>query len=174
MDARVVLGCVVDAGGNAVAGGAYKAGDAIQFRGVSLTLSGTPADGDSFTLGASQPQSVFATAQKIAGLVAGYGRTAAQSAQDQTALYSTLQSLDTAMSHLSNVRGGVGARLNVLDDASTQLQSRSAQLQQSLSDLREVDYTAATAQMSQTQTVLQAAQQSYLKVQGLSLFDYMN
>lgn len=164
---------VLDADLNVVSSGAYSEQQAIQFRGASLALTGTPADGDSFTVGASQQQDVFTTVQNVIDVVSSYQRSPAQAAQAQTTMYNELQSLDTAINHLIDVRGGVGGRLHALDDASSQLDARTAQLQETLSGLREIDYTEAAAQLSQTTTTLQAAQQSYLKIQNLSLFDYL-
>jgi flagellar hook-associated protein 3 FlgL len=164
---------VADANGNVVSSGAYESQVAIQFNGVSITFQGDPADGDQFTLGPSQRQDVFATVNQLIGIVSATGRSPEQRAQDQTQLFNVLKSLDTAMDHLGNVRGGVGARLNAVDDARLQIESRSIQLQETLSGLRETDYIAASTELSQIETTLQAAQQSYLRIQGLSLFDYM-
>lgn len=41
---------ISDASGNTVTGGAYTAGSAIDFNGMEVTVSGTPASGDSFTI----------------------------------------------------------------------------------------------------------------------------
>lgn len=111
--------------------------------------------------------------QNLVDLVSSGGRSPAQRTQDQTRMFDALKSLDTAIDHLGNVRGGVGARLNAIEDAEAQLDTRSTQLQERLAGLREADYIETAARLSQTETALQAAQQSYLKVQGLSLFDYM-
>ncbi|MDB5967586.1 MAG: Flagellar hook-associated protein 3 FlgL [Hydrocarboniphaga sp.] len=164
---------VLDAAGNLVSSGVYTANEAISLRGASITLNGAPSDGDTFTIAPSQQQDVFTTVQNMIDVVSGSGRTPAQTSRDQTTMYNTLQSLDTAIDHITDVRGGVGARLNALDDAGAQLDARSVQLQETLSGLREIDYTSAAAQLSQTTTTLQAAQQSYLKIQSLSLFDYL-
>lgn len=164
---------VLDANDGVVASGRYESQVAIQFRGASITLVGDPSDGDEFTLGASQQQDIFSTVQNLVDLVSSGGRSPAQRTQDQTRMFNALKSLDTAIDHLGNVRGGVGARLNAIEDAEAQLETRSTQLQERLAGLREADYVETAARLSQTETALQAAQQSYLKVQGLSLFDYM-
>ena len=44
---------VTDSGGNVVTSGAYTAGSPISFNGEQVTVSGTPASGDSFTIGAA-------------------------------------------------------------------------------------------------------------------------
>ena len=41
---------ITDAGGNPVATGTYTAGTPITFNGISVTLTGTPAAGDSFAI----------------------------------------------------------------------------------------------------------------------------
>ena len=44
---------VTDSGGNVVTSGTYTAGSAIGFNGEEVAISGTPASGDSFTVGAA-------------------------------------------------------------------------------------------------------------------------
>jgi len=164
---------VLDQSNTVVSSGAYTAGSAIQFRGVALTLSGTPSSGDSFSLGPSGAQDLFTTVQKLINHVGANPTTTAQQAQNQTAIYGSLQALSGAQSHVLNVLAGVGARENAASDATTQLQTRSTQLQTALSGLQDLDYAAATTQLSQAQVTLQAAEQTYVQIQGLSLFNYI-
>ena len=164
---------VVDGSNATVTSGTYTAGAAIQFRGVSLTLTGTPADGDSFSVAPSTTQSLFSTVQNLINVVAAPVTTAAQRAQNQTAMYGALQALAGAQTHITGVQAGVGAREQSVNDTVSQLQSRSTQLQSALSGLQDLDYAAATAKFSQTTTTLQAAEQSYVQIQGLSLFNYI-
>jgi flagellar hook-associated protein 3 FlgL len=164
---------VLDASQAVVASGAYRDGEAVQFRGLSLSFQGAPAQGDSFSIGPSGAQDLFATVQNLIDLVATPGQTAAQKAQNQTALYGALQSLGTAQTHIGKVLAGVGARERTLDDARTQLDASAAQLQKTLSGLQDTDYAAATAQLGQSKLALQAAEQSYTSIQGLSLFNYI-
>ncbi|WP_029921511.1 flagellar hook-associated protein FlgL [Nevskia soli] len=164
---------VVDGSNATVASGTYTDGAAIQFRGVSLTLTGTPADGDSFSIAPSTTQSLFSTVQNLINVVSAPVTTAAQRAQNQTAMYGALQALSGAQTHITDVQAGVGAREQSVNDTVSQLQSRSTQLQSALSGLQDLDYAAATAKFSQTTTTLQAAEQSYVQIQGLSLFNYI-
>lgn len=164
---------VLDSSNATVASGAYTAGSAIQFRGVSLTLTGAPADGDSFSVAPSASQSLFSTVQNLIGLVSAPLTNGAQRAQNQTAMYGALQALNGAQTHITAVQAGVGAREQSVTSTTAQLQSRSTQLQSALSGLQDLDYAAATAKFSQTTTTLQAAEQSYVQIQGLSLFNYI-
>jgi flagellar hook-associated protein 3 FlgL len=164
---------VLDSGNNVVAAGAYAAGNAIQFRGLSLTFTGSPADGDSFSVGPSTTQSVFATVQKLINLVSAPLSGGGQGAQNQTAYTGALGELTAAQTHISAVLAGVGSREQAASGATAQLQSASTQLKSSLSGLQDLDYAAATTQFSAAQTTLQAAEQSYVQIQGLSLFNYI-
>lgn len=164
---------VLDAGNAVVSSGAYTAGQAIAFRGVSLTINGAPADGDSFSLGPSTTQSLFTTVQNLIKAVTAPATSAAQRAQNQTTWYGAQQALATAQTHVSNVLAGVGSREQAVNNTVTQLQSRSTQLKTTLSGLQDLDYAAATTQLSQVKVTLQAAEQSYAQIQGLSLFNYI-
>mgnify|MGYP003831089219 FL=1 len=46
-------------------------------------------------------------------------------------------------------------------------------LKQTISDIGDLDYAEAATRLSQETLILQAAQQSFIKIQGLSLFNYM-
>ena len=49
----------------------------------------------------------------------------------------------------------------------------SVQVQSTLSSIQDVDFPSAISQLNLQMTALQAAQQVYTKVQGLSLFNYI-
>jgi len=71
------------------------------------------------------------------------------------------------------VRASVGSRLRELDSLNSAGSSRDIQYSQTLSQLQDVDYAKAISQLTQQQTTLQAAQQSFVKIAGLSLFNYL-
>ena len=164
---------VRDAGNALIDAGAYTAGTAIRFRGVDLTLSGTPVDGDTFSVTPSQSQDMFATVQKMVALFATTPTDAAATARHHTEFYGALEELDGAMTRVSTVRATVGHRLNAVDDAIAQIDTIDVQAQASLSGLRDLDYAEATTRLNLQMTALQAAQQSYSRIQGLSLFDFL-
>jgi flagellar hook-associated protein 3 FlgL len=51
--------------------------------------------------------------------------------------------------------------------------ARDLNYSQELSAVQDVDYVKAISDFTQKQTTLQAAQQSFVKVTGLSLFNYL-
>lgn len=96
---------------------------------------------------------------------------------DKTALANGLAAangnLSNSLDKVLQVRSGVGTRLNEMDRLNTAGDDLSLQYKQQLSDLQGVDYAQAISDLTQQQTYLQATQQAFLKVQGLSLFDYI-
>jgi len=164
---------VTDASNNVVASGSYTANSAIQFRGVSVTLSGTPANGDSFSVGPSQPKDVFSSLQDLIDAVQNPRTTSAQSAQSQSAIYNAQLALSNNSDRITNINASVGSRLDTVNAASASLTQQSTDTQQALANISGTDMAAAASQLSLQTTVLQASQLAFSKVQGLSLFNYI-
>ncbi len=84
-----------------------------------------------------------------------------------------LASMDTAISTVANVRSSVGTRLNEIDALNDSGASRNLQYAQALSELVDLDYAQAISDLSQQKVILEAAQQSFVQITGLSLFNYI-
>jgi flagellar hook-associated protein 3 FlgL len=78
-----------------------------------------------------------------------------------------------AIDHLGTKLAAIGARLNAIDSQDNQNQNVVLQGKQTLSDIQDLDYAEAITRLNQQLTGLQASQQSFAKVQGLSLFNYI-
>lgn len=85
----------------------------------------------------------------------------------------TLARLDSAIDSVSNTRATIGARMNTIDSQRNANDSFSLILQENRSDLEDLDYAEAISRFEQQLLALQASQQSFVKVQGLSLFNYL-
>jgi flagellar hook-associated protein 3 len=85
----------------------------------------------------------------------------------------TLKELDDAMVRLSTVRSTIGSRQNALDRQKASNQDFIINTQTALSQIEDLDYAGAITQLNSQQMSLQAAQQSYAKVQGMSLFKFL-
>ena len=164
---------ILDGSGTQIATGTYTAGNAIQFRGASVVLSGAPAIGDQFQISRSGTQDVFTTLDKLSSALTSAPTTPAQRAQFATQMGSLLTQLGQSIDHLQNVRADVGAKLSAIDAASNTRADQKLQLSSALSDLSDVDYAQAVSKMNQQLLGLQAAQQSYAKISQLSLFNYL-
>lgn len=164
---------VRDAGNALVGGGAFVAGQAIRHGGVELVFTGTPADGDSFALTPSTSSDAFAAVQKLIGAVKADASSPAARAQRQTGFLGVIAEIDGALNRVNDVRGSVGNRLAAVDDARSALQGQTLLAQQALSPLRDLDLAEASTRLNMQLTALQAAQKSYMSIQGLSLFNYL-
>ena len=91
-----------------------------------------------------------------------------------TGLATASTSLQSSLDNVLTVRASVGSNLKELDALDTSGQNRDLQYAKNLSDLQDLDYAKAISQLTQQQTILQAAQQSYVKTVGLSLFNYLS
>lgn len=165
---------VTDASNTVIASGAYTPGTSIRFNGVDLTFTGPPANGDRFTVGPSAQKDVFQTIRDLAALFdTPTANSPAQRAQVQTGVLENLSALEGAQNRVADIRASLGARLVAADDSANQLGAQSVQIQAALSGLRDIDYAEATGRLNQQLTGLQAAQQSFAKIQNLSLFNYL-
>jgi flagellar hook-associated protein 3 FlgL len=77
------------------------------------------------------------------------------------------------MSNVSDIHSLVGARLNAIDEQNEVNADIQLVLEENLSDVEDLDYTEAISRFNQQSVALQAAQQAYVQVQGLSLFNYI-
>ena len=162
-------------GQTVVASHPYTSGDAIQIgnTGSSVSITGTPADGDTFTITPSSKQSIFAT---ISNLVTALN-TPVSSASGNTSLTNTLklagQNLSSALNNILTVRAANGSRLNEVTAAQSTSNNLSIQYQTTLAQLQGVDYTQAISNLNQATLALQAAQKSFAQISNLSLFSYI-
>ncbi len=159
---------------NVVTTGNYTAGGSIQFNGVSVTVTGAPATGDTFSVDRSRTEDIFKTIGDVVTALRQPGGNAAANAKLSSTLQGSIQQLDQASDHLLGVRAQVGVRLSTLESSEVSREAMDIDLASSLSDLRDLDYAQALTKMNQQVVGLQAAQLSYTKISGLSLFNYLS
>ena len=142
--------------------------------GASVTIKGEPRSGDTFSVNSSTQQSVFKTlADMIKVLEQPLNNFPQGKIQLSNQVASTLNNLDQAMQTMLTTRSGAGARMAQVDDLRDVNSAMSVQYKQVLSDLQDVDVAKAISDLARDSTQLQAAQQSFAKVSGLSLFNYI-
>ncbi|NOQ79900.1 MAG: flagellar hook-associated protein 3 [Gammaproteobacteria bacterium] len=81
--------------------------------------------------------------------------------------------IDVALGQISDVQAGIGARLNATESQENVNEDYLVQLATTLSDTQDLDYTEAISRLEQEQIGLQASQQTFTKIQGLSLFNFL-
>jgi flagellar hook-associated protein 3 FlgL len=86
----------------------------------------------------------------------------------------SLDQLDSAMDQFLGFRVSIGgARLNALDSQEKINESMLIQLEQTRSVVEDLDYAEAASRLSRESITLQAAQQAFVKVQNLNLFNFI-
>lgn len=83
----------------------------------------------------------------------------------------TIRDLDTATASIVGARASVGARENSLDAIKALNSSFTQQTQQNLSGVQDLDYAEAVTRLNMQLAGLQAAQQAFVRIQNLSLFN---
>jgi flagellar hook-associated protein 3 FlgL len=156
----------------AVTAAPYVSGQAITVDGMTVSVSGTPANGDQFQIAPSTPTlGVFgALDQAIAGLKTP-GRTGAQIAQANA---DGLRDIDSVLGNLETARAAAGQVLNRIDSESNRLDAQKLASTTERSNAEDVDMVHAISDFQSKQTGYDAALKSYAMVQRLSLFQYVN
>jgi flagellar hook-associated protein 3 FlgL len=163
-----------DGDGALVSGGnPYKQGTAIGTAGWQVEIKGTPANFDKFTITPSKNESIFASLTTIIDSLNVTQPGAAGQALITNALSSANSSVTNALETVLGTRTSVGIRLKELDTLDSQGEARNIQYEQQLQDLEGLDYIAAVTELAKQKTILEAAQQSFVKTSGLSLFNFI-
>lgn len=154
----------------------YSAGSAITLGGQSVSITGAPAAGDTFTVtpatqaGTDIFSSIDAAIAALQTPVVG----TAGSANLSNSLSTAMQKVQNAMNNVVTVQASVGGREQELQALQTVTQNSSLQTQSNLSGLTQINLTSTISKYTMTQYALQAAQQGFVKIQGMSLFNYIN
>lgn len=118
-------------------------------------------------------QSVFKTISNLIDIL----ETPVVIPADKTALANGLRVAQTdlanALDNVLSVRASVGIRMKELDTLNDSGDDLSIQYKQQLAELQDVDYAKAISSLTQQQSYLEATQMAFIKVQGLSLFDFL-
>ncbi|MGH8113173.1 MAG: flagellar hook-associated protein FlgL [Rhodanobacteraceae bacterium] len=157
------------ADGTVIATGAYSGSGSLTIEGITLSLTGTPADGDTVGVQAAGDQSIFATLNNLQAAVLTTDSTARANA-----IFTGVNALDAASTHLTDVNTVNAGRLDALTSLQASQGAQSTNIQDATSQLAGTDYAQAASQLSQLTTALQAAEQSFAKIQTLSLFQWID
>jgi flagellar hook-associated protein 3 FlgL len=186
VDATTSLSLYTNTASTTGAGGtythAYTANQAINFSGlaaayndfgISVSVSGSPANGDSFAIQASSSRSVFRTLANLIGALERGTTSPGAQAKYAVDIGSALLNLEQSSDNFQRVRAAVGSRLNEVESQQSLNGDLNLQYAQTLSSIQDLDYVKAISDLTQKQTQLEAAQKSFSAVSKLSLFNYI-
>jgi len=137
---------------------------------MTVSLTGAPAATDSFTIDtATTTQSMFRTIDQFVKAL-----TADQvGANNGPNNGDFLTNISASLTNIVDTQAKVGSRLNAIDQQREINHGLSFNLEKTLSEIQDLDYAEAISRLTRQTTSLQAAQQSFVKVQGLSLFNFL-
>jgi flagellar hook-associated protein 3 FlgL len=169
----VTYDITTEAGAVVLTGQPYTSGAAINFNGIEFAISGVPAGGDTFAIDSTGKQSIMTT---IGLLVEGLN-TLTDSPTDLATLAQliddSLANITAAENNLAQIWATVGARQNTVDNVRNLQEGIDVVSQKVISELRDLDYAEAISRLSMETFTLEAAQQSFSRVNSLSLFNFI-
>lgn len=144
--------------------------------GMTITVTNSPTapgPNDKFTI---QPgnQDIFETLTDVINALKSSATTSAAKLELSATLSQANANLDKSLSNVVLARTNFGTSLRELENLSSAGEGMSLIYKQELSSIQDLDYAKAITELNQNQVILQAAQQSFVKTAGLSLFSYIS
>lgn len=143
--------------------------------GVDFSLSAAAAAGDEFGV---QPQfqeqrSILNSISRLRQALESSPTTTVGNLAIRDEVAIALTNLDNGIGQVLEVQTEIGARLNLID--TTEIDNEDVTLVNKAvqAELSELDYAEALSRLSFQTVILEAAQQSYVKIAGLSLFNQL-
>jgi flagellar hook-associated protein 3 FlgL len=153
-----------------IATGTYAEGGSISFNGMDIALTGNPDAGDSIRVQSGQTQDVFGT---LTNMINALKDPSLGSAQFDNVINRQLEGLDRAQDSVLRVETEVGGRLDRLAQQQSTYADLTLTYKSVRSTVRDTDMASAISDLVLQSTALQASQQTFAKVQTMSLFDYI-
>jgi len=150
----------------------YEAGQTVSFDGIDVTLSGKPLPGESFVISEQEEISLFETVNNAIKWME-QGTLLEGREQQQVDYNSILTQLNSAMSHVTSRRVDAGVRLQALDSQKNRHLDTELATTTNRGKIEDLDFAKAISEFEQVKIALQASQQMFTKVQGLTLFNYI-
>lgn len=154
-------------------GNPYASDSAISFDGIQLSIKGDPENGDKFTVSPSSNQSIFKTMSDLITALETPSSGQPGGTRLSNSLVAALQNINNSLEHVLTKQAAIGARMNEIDSLESVGDDQNIQFEKLLSNLQDADLSEVISNFQRQQLYLQAAQQSYVKISGLSLFNYI-
>lgn len=162
-----------DTGTAVQTGVTYESGNSIEFEGLSIDITGSANTGDAYVIRPSANQDIFSMVNDFSVAMSNNPISTADKAQQQQSVNSIISNIDQALAHLNDKRSLVGARLNTIDAARDENDAVNLQLNRTIADVEDADITNTIIQLQSNINSLEALQNSYSRVQSMSLFNFI-
>jgi len=165
---------ITDSGGNSLSTGTFTDGDTIEFNGLKFDLKNPATIPSSITLVAEKDhQNILDVASELVTVLETPADTKAQKELLQEKISDSLVKLDQVAERNIEARTTIGARLNSLENTKDANLDFELFTKTAISGLEDVDFAEAVSELQLEQAILQAAQASFVRIQELSLFNFI-
>lgn len=151
----------------------FQSGELIEIAGAAVRISGRPVPGDSFIVNSTDKKGLLTTLEDFSAQLDVLTDSPDDRQQLTTQIAATLTNLTSSQSRLLEGQSSVGSRLNQVESTKSSNADLRLATQASLSKLQDLDFASAISQLSQETFILEAAQASFARVSGLTLFNYL-
>jgi flagellar hook-associated protein 3 FlgL len=143
----------------------------IDVNGMRFQISGSPETGDSFDVNYSDSMDMLSMVEQIV-------RALKDPSNIPTGDFSafvgyTLDNLQSAETSVLETRVKIGARMNVGESSQALNENLIFEGTKTISELRDLDYAEALSDLAFQTFILEAAQNSFVKISNLSLFNFI-
>lgn len=137
----------------------------------TISMDGTLANGDSYQLNTqvTPNKTIFSTINDFVTALSSDAVSANDSPNDGD----FLTNISAGLEKIVNAQSEIGSRLNAVEQQREVSSGISFAVEKTLSQLKDLDYAEAISKLSLQTLGLQAAQQSFSRVQNLSLFNFL-
>lgn len=143
----------------------------IEINGMRFQISGSPETGDSFDVNYSDSMDMLSMVEQIVHALKDPSDIPTGDFSGFIAY--TLDNLQSAETSVLETRVKIGARLNVGESSEALNENLIYEGTKTISELRDLDYAEALSDLAFQTFVLEAAQNSFVKVSNLSLFNFL-
>lgn len=154
-------------------GNSYLEGAAVEFNGISTAITGSPAAGDIFHVQPSSQQDIFTTVANFVEALDSSPSSGDEQAWMRQEIDNLISNIDQSLDHLNTVRAQVGTRLNNIDSSREENADIKLQIETTRADIEDIDIAEAVTNLQSRMTSLEVLQQTYSRVESLSLFNYL-
>ena len=155
------------------AGNASTPAAPISYNGFQVTIGGSPATGDRFTIMPSEYQDVFTTVAKFIDALDNPVSTNVESSRMRQDVNEAVMNIDAALLHINTFRSRVGTRLNSLDTSRDENENIKLNLQKTMSSVEDIDIAKAVTDLQSQANALEILQKSFVRIEGMNLFNYL-
>jgi flagellar hook-associated protein 3 FlgL len=148
----------------------FSSGNVFLFKGLEINITGNSGDTVNFELEPPQKKNIAETLNDFVNALNNENIT---DSDFERALSDAFVGVDNSRTSIANAVSNLGARRNITDAVFASNLDLEISNKAARSNIQDVDYAEAVSELSRQETALQAAQATFSRVTGTSLFDFI-